>query len=273
MATRTERSTASAEARRYFVLTFLWTWTFWWVAVLSGVEFPEPAALLLYALGGIGPVLAASLLVYRGYSRERLRQFWLRAVDPRRIPSVWYPLILVAAITPPLVANLSPSGTGDEAGAAAEAAVAIFIVGVLSGLVEEPGWRGYALDRLQTLYSALGASLVLGIIWALWHLPLFFIEGTYQNLLGPGSWQFWLFLVAILPGSVISTWIYNNTGRSVLAVILLHSCGNAVSELLSLEGTEQVAAFVGGLALAIVVTVMWGASTLSRSSPRSGPRT
>lgn len=270
---RSERSKAAVEAWRYFALTFLWTWAFWWVAALSGAEFPEPAALLLYALGGIGPALMASVLVYRGYSRESLDQFWLRAVDPRRISAVWYLLILAAAISPPLVAKLAPGGTADGAGGAAGAAAAIFVVGVLAGLVEEPGWRGYALDRLQTLYSALGASLVLGGIWALWHLPLFFIEGTYQNLLGPGSWQFWLFFAAIVPGSVISTWIYNNTHRSVLAVILLHSFGNAASEILSLEGPERVAAFVGGLALAIVVTTLWGARTLSRSSPRSGPTT
>ena len=268
MSTLTERSTAAAEAMRYFALTFLWTWTFWWVAVLSGAEFPEPATILLSALGGTGPALAASVLVYRGYSRERLGRFWLRAVDARRIPRVWYPLILVAAIAPPLAAKLAPSGTAHEAGGAAGAAAAIFIVGILSGPVEEPGWRGYALDRLQTLYSALGASLVLGVIWALWHLPLFFIEGTYQNLLGPGSWRYWLFFVAILPGSVISTWVYNNTGRSVLAVVLLHSFGNAAGELVSLEGAQRVAAFVGGLVLAVLVTILWGARTLARGPVR-----
>jgi membrane protease YdiL (CAAX protease family) len=138
------------------------------------------------------------------------------------------------------------------------------MVGIPAGLAEEPGWRGYALDRLQALYSALGASLLLGVIWALWHLPLFFIEGTYQNLLGPGSWQFWLFFVAILPGSVTYTWIYSNTCRSVLAVILFHSFGNAAGELLSIEGAEQVAAFVSGLVLAVLVTVLWGARTLAR---------
>lgn len=264
MVDRRERSKAAVEARRYFALTFLWTWVFWWAAALLGVEFPEPTALLLYALGGIGPALMASALVYRGYSQESLGQFWLRAVDPRRIPGAWYLLILAAAIAPPLVAKLAPSGRADEAGATAGAAVAIFIVGVLAGLVEEPGWRGYALDRLQSLYSALNASLVLGVIWALWHLPLFFIVGTYQNLLGPGSWQFWLFFVAVLPVSVISTWVYNNTRSSVLAVILLHSFGNAASELLSLEGAEQVVAFAVGLILAVLVAILWGSRTLAR---------
>jgi len=181
---------------------------------------------------------------------------------------VWYLLILAAAIAPPSVAKVAPSGAANEAGAAAGAAVAILIVGIFAGLAEEPGWRGYTLDRLQTLYSALGASLVLGVIWALWHLPLFFIEGTYQNLLGPGSWQFWLFFVAILPGSVIYTWTYNNTRRSVLAVILFHSFGNAAGELLSLEGAEQVAAFVGGLVLAVILTGLWGARKLARGPLR-----
>lgn len=255
-----ERSKAAAEAGRYFGLTFLWTWVFWWVAAFSGVEFPEPAALMLYALGGIGPALAASLLVYRGHSRESLGGFWLRAVDPRRIPSLWYPAILAAAVGPPLLGKLAPSGSAAATGAAAQAAVAIFVVGILAGLVEEPGWRGYALDRLQNLYSALGASVVLGLIWALWHLPLFFVEGTYQNLLGAGSWRFWLFFAAVLPAAVLSTWVYNNTHRSVLAVILLHSFGNAAGEVLSLGGTEQVAGFAAGLSLAVLVTVVWGAA-------------
>ena len=90
---RSERPKAAVEAWRYFALTFLWTWAFWWIAALSGVEFPESEALVLYAFGGIGPALMASVLLDRGYSREPLGQFWLRAIDPRRIPSVWYLLI------------------------------------------------------------------------------------------------------------------------------------------------------------------------------------
>ena len=64
---------------------------------------------------------------------------------------MWYLLILAAAIAPPSVAKVAPSGAANEAGAAAGAAVAILIVGIFAGLAEEPGWRGYTLDRLQTL--------------------------------------------------------------------------------------------------------------------------
>jgi hypothetical protein len=92
-----ERSTAASEARRFFALTLLWAWAFWWLAVFLGVAWPEPAALLLFALGGIGPVLVASVLVHRGDSRERLRDFWLRVVDPRRIPPAWHLAILLVA--------------------------------------------------------------------------------------------------------------------------------------------------------------------------------
>jgi membrane protease YdiL (CAAX protease family) len=79
---------------------------------------------------------------------------------------------------------------------------------------EELGWRGCALDRLQERDSALISSLIIGGTWALWHLPLFFIAGTYQHGLGVGTPAFWLFMVTKFPDSILMTWIYNNTRRS-----------------------------------------------------------
>jgi uncharacterized protein len=265
------RSAAASEARRFFGLTFLWAWAFWWLAVFLGVAWPEPAALLLFALGGIGPVLMASVLVHRGASGERLGEFWLRVIDPRRVPLPWYLAILLVAAGPPVLARLldagALTGVGIDAG---PAALATFTVGVLAGIAEEPGWRGYALDRLQTLFSALGASLLLGAVWALWHLPLFFIEGTYQNQLGVGTWGFWLFFVAIPPGSVLITWVYNNSRRSIFAAILLHALGNAVNETVNLEGVaENVISIAAVVAIAAVITLLWGARTLAKGPRRA----
>jgi len=99
----------------------------------------------------------------------------------------------------------------------------IFYILFLGGpLQEEFGWRGYALDRLQEKYNALVSSVMLGFIWGLWHLPLFFMprQEMYYNVPILG------FILGTIFFSIIFTWIYNNTSRSILAVLLLHTTGN-----------------------------------------------
>jgi len=83
--------------------------------------------------------------------------------------------------------------------------VAIFVTAVL-GAVEEPGWREYAQEGLQRRMSVLAASLVVGVFWALWHVPLFFIPGTYQAGLGVGTSGFWAFHLAIVVGCPPRLW-------------------------------------------------------------------
>ena len=90
------------------------------------------------------------------------------------------------------------------------------------GIGEEIGWRGYALPKLQGGYSALVSSVVLGVIWVLWHLPLFFNPtSSYSDT------PFWAFLIFILPVSILITWIFNSTGGSTLMIMILHAMLNA----------------------------------------------
>jgi membrane protease YdiL (CAAX protease family) len=91
------------------------------------------------------------------------------------------------------------------------------------------GWRGYALDELQSRWSALRSSLVLGLIWALWHTPAFLIPGLSQYEMGGiFSWPYISFILSVAMGSVLITWVYNNTGRSILvAGFLMHFSQNA----------------------------------------------
>jgi len=90
------------------------------------------------------------------------------------------------------------------------------------GIGEEVGWRGYALPRLQAGYSAFISSVILGVIWTLWHLPLFFNPATGYSIT-----PFWVFLVFLLPVSILITWVFNSTGGSVLLVMILHAVLNA----------------------------------------------
>jgi len=117
-----------------------------------------------------------------------------------------------------------------------------FLLGVFiyGPFPEELGWRGYALDRLQARWNALVSTLILGAIWALWHLPLFFIKDTLFYSQGAWSPWFWLFVVGVIPTAVIYTWIFNNTRRSTLAAILFHFMSNVTYEHCQCDSWDEL---------------------------------
>jgi len=128
---------------------------------------------------------------------------------------------------------------------------------------EEWGWRGYALDRLQARWNALVSSLILGVFWGIWHLPLFFIYGTIQS-----QTPIWGFMILILCGTILFTWVYNNTGGSILATMLFHTMNN-----LSFLVFPTLETTLGGLYLLIlnivfvaVILTIWGTKTLVRKT-------
>ena len=128
---------------------------------------------------------------------------------------------------------------------------------------EEWGWRGYALDRLQARLNALASSLMLGVLWGAWHLPLFFIKGTIQS-----QTPIWGFMILILCGTILFTWLYNNTGGSILATMLFHAMNN-----LSFFIFPTLATALGGLYLLILnivfvvaILIMYGPKTLVRET-------
>jgi len=104
--------------------------------------------------------------------------------------------------------------------------------------------------------------VILGVVWALWHVPLFWIPGTFQAGLGAGSPRSWIFLASLVPLSILFTWIYNNTARSTLSAVLVHFSGNLCGALL--PKTDRVAALeLAFLSLAAaLVSFVWEARRL-----------
>jgi len=132
---------------------------------------------------------------------------------------------------------------------------------------EEMGWRGYVLPRLQARYNALISSLILGVFWGLWHFP---------KLLAPGNdSSFMLLLLDSIAKAVLYTWVYNNTGGSLLLVTLFHAAGNTGGVFLPVGTTvsgENTAAFVIQVTIeimaAIIIVIYAGAERLSRTKPK-----
>lgn len=114
--------------------------------------------------------------------------------------------------------------------------------------------------------TALSASLALGSVWAAWHVPLFFVPGSFQAALGLGSLRSWIFLASMVPLSVLMTWVYNNTDRSTLSAVLIHYSGNVCGALLLKSDRVAALELVFLTLAAILVIVGWGARHLRRCS-------
>jgi hypothetical protein len=147
---------------------------------------------------------------------------------------------------------------------------AFFYILFLGGPVaEEFGWRGYALDRLQVRYSALVSSIILGVVWGLWHLPLFFMQGQdmYRNA------PVWGFILGTVFLSVLFTWIYNNTGKSILAVLLFHTMGNLSHFIFPAMATTWGGLYSVILNTVVVIAVLtiWGPKTMIRQKDAKTP--
>lgn len=217
----------------YFIgITYLLSWSSWLILIWSG-QIHQP----LFWLAGFGPSLAALLVT-------AVRRGWKgidKLVFPRlKVKAGWYlfsllgtPLIMLSALLlhillggelPRYLDSLHPVTSLEQW----PGVIIVFLyILVFSGLGEEIGWRGFCLPRLLGVTSPILASLVLGLIWAAWHLPLFWLPGTVQSQL-PLSW----FLLQILGATILYTWIYLKTKGSLLAAILFHTSGNASLGLL-----------------------------------------
>jgi membrane protease YdiL (CAAX protease family) len=123
---------------------------------------------------------------------------------------------------------------------------------------------------LQANRTALVASLLLGVVWVVWHFPLFLMEGTSQGALGFGTAAFWLWSIQVMALSIIFTWVYNNTSRSTLSAVLLHLMDNTTFSLMtdigeSLPLQTEVIRTLLYILVAMIVVVGWGAKTMVRS--------
>lgn len=215
----------------FFALAYAISWLLWaplWLPAF-GVH-GLPVLPFHHALGALGPIAAAFLV-------SAMETGWTGPGDLLRRMGLWrgrliwvaiallapFALLAFAVVGVSVLAgeNLSLAGFGRSREFPQFSTLTFLAYNIVSfGYGEEVGWRGFALPRLQTRHSALVASLLLTLGWALWHLPLFFYRPGYTSMdvFGVAGWFF-----SLLTGSVLLTWLYNDSRGSILVVAVFHA--------------------------------------------------
>ena len=233
-------------------------------AMMVVVHFTGNDNFGLVAVVLIGPSVTAIVLTAALNGKSGLRDLFAKQMS-WRVGIHWYAIALFGIALLALIASLL-ANPGARFVRPSLFPQIIFLFLISFG--EEFGFRGYALPRLQKRFSALTSGIVLGLLWGLWHFPGFLV-GTGVPLDMP----FYMFMLWVIPGTILMTWIYNNTKNSVLiAGILVHTGANAAFSWLPLlpEITGELRTFwlfLGLIwAVTIVIVLVFGPKHLSRSS-------
>lgn len=250
----------------FFILAYLGSWIGWspWWLSQSGIgllpfELPLAAVVGINQLGLFaGPFAAAFIVARATEGREGPRQLLRRIFLPRGRPFWW----MLALIFIPIAVGLGYLLVSGFAFAAEDGGLKTFVVlaityfvYILGGpLQEEPGWRGFALPRLQQRLHPLIAALILGVIHCFWHAPLFFTSEWDTARQDPG--QFLAYLILVVCISVVLSWLANGARGSILLVILGHNSVNwALFAAGTLEGAQVSSNWPAALGLSCLAII------------------
>ncbi|WP_343243757.1 type II CAAX endopeptidase family protein [Streptomyces sp. SID13726] len=231
----------------FFALTFALSWAAWTPYILSenglGVwHFTFPGGRAGSQLTGVlpgaylGPIASALLVTGLTEGRAGLR-LWRARMLRFKVSWRWYLVVLVSVPAALTLASAALAGRGPALPSAA--ILAAYLPGLLiqmitTGLAEEPGWREFAMPRMQARYGPLTATLVVGVLWGCWHLPLFLTQW------GGGPHVAWTvpvqFVAMTIAFSCVMTWVFNRSGESMPLVMLLHT---GVNNFLSLAWSDM----------------------------------
>ncbi len=249
----------------FYILAFGIAWLGWIPAVLGSrgvAPFDASYFQLLLILPAIAPALAA-VIVTRATDGSAAGGALFGALVRWRIDPAWYvvaifgPLVLLFAgriVTDALrLADVPPVPQGEPV----TLTVAALITSLLANPWEEVGWRGFALPHLQRRHTALIATLIIGVLWGLWHLPVFFWIGNPMS-----AYPFLPWFAGTVAVALIYTWLYNSAAGSLLPVTLFHVALNTLGVVIT--GVSVTALAIVYVLVALVLIVLFGSVNLSR---------
>jgi uncharacterized protein len=249
----------------YFLLAYAISWSIGIpLALIAQKKVTWQIPYAVHYLYAYGPLLSALIMTGLTKGRAGIADLFKRLTNWRMQPGWWLialsPLAgyaVVVLILRLIQGNWVDLGLLGQVNFLPNLGVgALFLWIFTYGIGEEVGWRGFALPRLQQKMNALPATLMLGILWALWHLPVFFY------LFDPAIAIGWFF--GLMCGAVLLTWLYNSTNGSLLAVVLWHGTFNFITASAAGEGLGAAIMSALVMAWAIVLIFVYKPANLSR---------
>lgn len=248
---------------QFFLIVFLGSWIPGFIAAYFSNQKGMEKLYLLIIPFLLVPLIATLFMIYSSGNQELIGDFWHRVALFRIKPSS---LLLIFFLMPCVIflataLSLLFGRSSDQFALASEYSVmkgwhilGVLIPFLLAPLLEELGWRGYGVDSLRAYHNLFITSLLFGALWAVWHLPAFFIKGSYHNeLWNLGGVYALNFFVSILPIAILTNWVYYANNRSIPAAILFHSMLNISSIVFK---TEQFTKCIATILLCIVATLL-----------------
>ena len=249
---------------RFYATCFFVTWAFWIAAaIISRSADDNGVSTVLMLLGLLAPAVTAVVTVLTSGNRALKLDLKRKLIGFYRVKPLSILIAVIGFMGIVALSILLSTLFGQSLNQFAFTEDFSFSIGgtsalltiLLAATIEEVGWRGYGEDSVASYFSWFTESIIFGTVWALWHLPLFWIEGTYHyGLRQLGIFYVLNFLISVNPMGFLTTWVYVKNNRSMLACIIFHLFVNTMQEKIAMTPqTKCVETIVVTLAAGLAV--------------------
>lgn len=250
---------------RFYVTCFAVTWAFWITAAfVSRSEHDNGISSLLMLFGLISPAVTAVITVLTSGNKalkEDLKRklvgfYRIRPLNIAAAVVVFMGIVALSILLSLLAGQSLNQFAFTEDFSFSIGGTSALLTILLAAVIEEVGWRGYGEDSVASYFSWFTESIIFGSVWALWHLPLFWIEGTYHyGLKELGIGYVLNFLISVNPLGFLTTWVYVKNNRSMLACIIFHLFVNTMQEKIAMTPQTKCVETIVVLLAAVVVVL------------------
>ncbi len=236
----------------FYVRCFLTTWAFWGSAIFLQ-KYDKKISLTLLLLGLISPAFVSIMTVFlsknTSLKSDFKRKFSISRISVSNILiaiATFFAIVVISVLISLAFGQSISQLTFTNDFTFSISGFSALLTILLASVIEEIGWRGYGEDAIAAYCSWFKESIIFGAVWSLWHLPLFWVSGTYHFMLKElGIFYMLNFLISVMPLGFLTTWVYVKNNRSILASVIFHIFVNLMQERIGLSAqTKCIETFV-----------------------------